>query len=195
MTSPAFAVFERLLQQVNDVRAAAARDAAAGHGGAGPVLLRSCLVLTVAAFDTYMHEQGVRLLRDNAQRGLAEETAVVKYLRASSNAEVTGQNAEGYIRYRLSYKTLVAPEKVDDLLIAAGLDPAGVWLNASVALGSRPDRLRMQVQVQYDRRNQIAHEGDWDFLAFDFRPLEDAHVNDCLSCIGRLVGTLDDVLP
>jgi hypothetical protein len=194
MTSPAFDIFQRLMGQVQQVREAAARDVLAGHTASGPVLLRSALVLTVAAFDTYIHEQGVRLLQAHSQIGTAEAKAVAAFLGGLSTGDVTGTSAEGLIRYRLSYKTLVSPDKVDQLLAAVGLKAEDVWLRAAIALGSRPDRLRLQTQLQYDRRNQIAHEGDWDFVALDFRSLEDAHVNDCVNGLAGLVGVLDSLL-
>jgi hypothetical protein len=194
MSSGALDIFERLMGQVNEVRDAAARDFRAGFTASAPVLLRSALVLTVAAFDTYIHEQGVRLLQTHAQVGAAEAQAVVAFLGAVSAGDVTGASAEGLIRYRLSYKTLVAPDKVDQLFNAAGRNAQDVWLQAAIALGSRPDRLRLQAQLQYDRRNQIAHEGDWDFVALDFRPLEDAHVNDCVTWLTGLVRNFDLLL-
>jgi hypothetical protein len=195
MTSSAYTVFQRLIGQVDDIRDAAAREAAAGFAQSAPVLLRSGLVLTVAAFDTYVHEQGVKLLKQRARVGATEAQAVVQYLGRLSLSDLTGPNAEGYIRYRLSYRTLVAPDKVSELFAAAGLNADDLWLGAAIALGSRPDRLKLHTQLQYERRNQIAHEGDWDFVALAFRPLEDAHLDDCVRCLCGLVHAWDQLLP
>jgi hypothetical protein len=194
MSSPAYAVFERLEHQVQMIRQAAARDLAAGHLDAAPPILRSCIVLTVAALDTYMHEQGVRLLGLRAHVGPAEATSVAGYLGGVNAADITGPSAQGRIRLRLSYKTLVAPDKIDALFTAVGERPDDIWLEAALALGTRPDRLRLQTQLQYDRRNQIAHEGDWDSVNLDFHPLADAHVNDCISWVSKLVHQFDALL-
>ena len=95
------------------------------------------------------------------------------------------------MRWKLSYKTLVAPASIDALLVAADLDPEHVWLSTALAAGSRPERLRALTQVQYDRRNQIAHEGDWDHVGVDFRRVSDDHVADCLEHVRMLVTHLD----
>lgn len=194
MNSAAFLVFDRLEQQILAIREAVAREVAAGNPHVAPALLRSCVVLAVAAFDTYMHEQGVRLLGARTAVGQVEATDVARYLGRVTLADITGVSAQGYIRYGLSYKTLTQPDKVDALLTAAGLSPQDVWLRSAMGLGSRPERLRLQTQLQCDRRNQIAHEGDWDHVSLDFRPLEEAHVNDCLSSIRGLVTQFDMLL-
>jgi hypothetical protein len=194
MPSPAFAVFQRLEAQVHTIRQVAARELAAGSGTA-PVLYRSCIVLMVAAFDAYVHEQGVRLLQLRAAASPVAAEEVVSYLKGLTATQLAGPQASGLIRYRLSYKTLAAPNRIDELLLAAGLDPVAIWLAVSVALGSRPDRQRPQLQLQYDRRNQIAHEGDWDPVALELRAIEDAHVADCVKCIVDLVAQLDVALP
>jgi hypothetical protein len=149
----------------------------------------------VAAFDTYIHDQSVRLLHAQAAKGSQEAAAVAKYLGRLKSSDVTGQQAQGLIRYRLSYRTLVAPSKVDEVLQAAGVDADDIWLKAAMAIGSRPDRMQMQLQLQYDRRNQIAHEGDWDTVAVDFRYIDDAHVTDCSKCIRDIVTQFDALLP
>ncbi|HEX9991950.1 MAG TPA: hypothetical protein VGB14_03390 [Acidimicrobiales bacterium] len=108
--------------------------------------------------------------------------------------ELQGDDGLGLIRYRLSYRTLVAPERVDELLVASGLDPAQVWLKSAMGLGSRPDRIKTQLQLQYDRRNQIAHEGDWDAASLEFRKVHLGHVGDCLDFIKGLVMQFDSLL-
>lgn len=193
MTSSAFAVFERLLDQVAHVRAAAARELGGGHDTA-PILLRSALVLAVAAFDTYVHERATALLCDRAAQSAADAAAVSSFLRQTTAADVTGPSAEGFVRYRLSYRTLVAPEKIDEVFDACGVDVTRLWLEASIAMGSRPDRVRALVQLQYDRRNQIAHEGDWDSVTLDFRSIHDPHVNDCTAHLTSLVSQFDRLL-
>jgi hypothetical protein len=194
MASPALPVFTRLQDQITTIQRVAERETAAGHGSEA-ALYRSCIVLMVAAFDTYMHEQGVRILRMFAGTGAAAAAQVISYLGAITPTHLSTPHAEGLIRLRLSYKTLVAPDKIDELLAAGDVDADDAWLRASIALGQRPDRLRRQVQLQYDRRNQIAHEGDWDPAALDIRPIQRTHVDDCAKCLGDLVQQFDVILP
>ena len=194
MASDAYGIFERLAAQVVHIRDVAVRETAAGHPESTPVLLRTCLVLTVAGFDSYIHEQGVRLLVSNASAGATEASAVAAYV-GLPVADVTGPSAQGLIRYRLSFKTLVSPTKVDDLFAAAGIDATDTWLKAAIAVGNRPERMRLQVSLQYDRRNQIAHEGDWDPIALDFRPIDAVHITDCTKQLHDVVEQFDRLLP
>lgn len=196
--SAANTVFQRLKQQVETVRKAAGRELSAGNADSAAALLRSCVVLAVAALDAFMHEQGTRILEQHAKLGATEAKTVIGYLGKVTEADVTGKSAaaaERYIRYRLSYKTLVAPDKIDQLLVASGLDADDTWLHVAIALGSRPERLRMQVQLLFDRRNQIAHEGDWDYVGLCLRAIEPAHADECLSCIDGLVTQMDAHVP
>ena len=61
--------------------------------------------------------------------------------------------------------------------------------------GRKPARLRTLAQLQFDRRNQIAHEGDWDAIAVDFRACLDAHVNDCIGNLDGIVSQLEALIP
>ncbi|HEU4976726.1 MAG TPA: hypothetical protein VFT50_16655 [Baekduia sp.] len=150
-------------------------------------------MLVIASLDTYMHERGVELLDAHAQKGNPEAAATASYLGATAG-RVVGPSAKATIRYKLSYKTLASPRSIDQLLTAVGLVATDVWEEMAIAAGSRPDRLRNQIGLHYDRRNQIAHEGDWDHVALDFRPLEDANVADCLAHVRALVNAFDSVV-
>lgn len=193
MTSLALDVFDRLMDQVEGIRDVAARAGESGHLDVVPSLLRSAYVLTVAAFDTYMHEQGVRILAECASKERAEAIRVAEYL-SRKVEQVEGASGESHVRLALTYKTLVAPESIGKLLTAAGVDDTDLWLRAAFAIGTRPDRLRLQLQLIYDRRNQIAHEGDWDFVQLDFRAMELAHLTDCIDHVKGLVRAIDEEL-
>ncbi|MGY2084313.1 hypothetical protein [Blastococcus sp. SYSU DS0539] len=117
------------------------------------------------------------------------------YLGKLTPSQVAGPSAAQYIRYRLSYKTLVSPDKIDDLFVAIGQDADDLWLQAAMSMGSRPERLKTQTQLQVDRRNQIAHEGDWDSVVLDFRALENPHLDDCVNHLNGLVHSWDRLLP
>jgi hypothetical protein len=191
MSSLALDIFNRLLSQVDEVEAAAARAEISGFAATAPILRRSGFVLAVASIDTYFHEQAARLLTAAALRSPAEASAVANYAQSVSASDVSGHSGESHIRMRLSYKTLVAPRSIDAAMTAAGIDMAIVWRDTAFALGTRPDRLKLQLELLYDRRNQIAHEGDWDFIQLDFRDMEKAHLSDCTQYASRLTREMD----
>lgn len=189
--SAALLLFERLCTQVEAVRDAAAHEHANGNDETAAIMRRACIVLTVAALDAYMHERGVEMLANHARNGPNQAAVVATYLGKLRAADVTGPSAEGLIRYRLSYQTLTGPEKIDKLLENCGQDCEQVWLNVAMAAGTRPDRMRRQTELQTDRRNQIAHEADWDPAALDFRHIDDAHVADCLTHVKAVATNID----
>src|ERR1022692_3880295 len=113
MSSLALDIFNRLISQVDEVEAAAARAEADGFAATAPILRRSGFVLAVASIDTYFHEQPARLLAAAALRSPAEASTVANYAQSVSAADVSGPTGESHIRLRLSYKTLVSPRSID----------------------------------------------------------------------------------
>lgn len=194
MPAQAVTVFDRLCKQVDELRSAANQELAQGHATTAASMCRACIVLSIAALDTYMHESGVELLDARAKKGTTDATAVAGYLGSVTVTDLAGPTAQGLIRLQLSYKTLVAPPAIDALLKAADCNETTVWMATAAAAGSQPNRLRTLTQVQYDRRNQIAHEGDWDPVAFDLRHVSDDHVGDCLGHVRTLVSNMDPQL-
>ena len=194
MASLALDVFRRLLAQVDEIEAVAGRAESEGYALAAPVLRRSAYVLAVAAIDTYFHELAVRLLAPAGKANLTDAARVADYLQRVSAATVNGPSSESHVRLQLSYKTLVGPKSVTSMLTAAGRKGDVVWHDVSYAMGSRPDRVQMQLQLFYDRRNQIAHEGDWDFIQLDFRKMEQAHLADVVRFAVSLTQAMDAVI-
>jgi len=194
MSSLALDIFNRLISQVDEIEAAAARAETDGFAATPPILRRSGFVLAVASIDTYFHEQATRLLTAAALRSAAEANAVANYAQNVSAGDVSGAAGASHIRMRLSYKTLVSPRSIDAAMTAAGIEMSTVWRDTAFALGTRPDRLRLQLDLFYDRRNQIAHEGDWDLVQLDFRNMEKAHLDDCTQYASRLTHAMDPLL-
>lgn len=193
MTTKALKVFHHLLNQVAAIQSAAEREESAGFANSVPVLRRSGFVLSVAALDTYFHEQGVSTLRLHALKGAEQAQKVARYLGRADQQQLVGTDGVNYIRLGISYKTLVAPKAIDQMLEASGLDPEAIWLRAALKLGTRPSRLRMSLELVFDRRNQIAHEGDWDFVQYDFRTMEGVHLTDCLTQVRQVCESFDTV--
>jgi hypothetical protein len=194
MSSLALDIFNRLISQVYEVEAAAVRAETGGFAATAPILRRSGFVLAVASIDTYFHEQAARLLTGAALRSATAAACVANYVQSVSAGDVSGVAGESHIRMRLSYKTLVSPKNIDAAMSAADIDMSIVWRDTAFALGTRPDRLRLQLDLMYDRRNQIAHEGDWDLVQLDFRSMEKAHLADCTRYVSTLTHSMDSLL-
>lgn len=194
MSSLALDVFRRLQEQVAEIETVATRSETEGYGHVAPILRRSAFVLAVAGIDTYFHERAAILLYASARSSSVDASRVAAYVGKLTPADASGPVGESHIRMGLSYKTLVAPKGIDSAITAWGADPIAAWRDAAFALGTRPDRLQLQLQLLYDRRNQIAHEGDWDLVQLDFRVMERAHLNDCVRHLTELAVNMDLVL-
>lgn len=182
------------MDQVSEVSLASEREDLAGNSSVAAIIRRSAYVLSVAAVDSYFHERFTDLLRLHALRGAAEAGDVANYIQSVSASDVAGPIGEGLIRYRLSYRTLVAPVAIDKVLDLCGYDTQDVWLRVAITVGSRPDRLKRVTELVYDRRNMIAHESDWDSVQLDFRPMETSHLVECRNHVQTMVENFDTLL-
>ncbi|WBU38446.1 hypothetical protein [Homoserinibacter sp. YIM 151385] len=185
-TTLAMDIFRRLMTQVDEVESAAAEADLRG-AIAGPILRRSGYVLTVAALDSYFHERGIEMLATYARSGTTPSVTVANYVGSVAATVLAGPTAESHVRLRLSFKTLVAPDKIDSMIIASGRDPGPVWMNVAMDVASRPDRLRRLSELVFDRRNQIAHEADWDVGRLDFRPMYKSTLDECREHVTTIV--------
>jgi hypothetical protein len=192
--SLALNIFHRLLDQVAEIEAVAAQLEENPQDTVAPILRRSGYVLAVAALDSYFHERGIELLAARAKLGVVEAGDVANYVRNVSAANVSGPQGESYVRLQLSFKTLASPSSIDSLLAAIGKDATAIWLSVAFQLNNRPDRIRRLSELVYDRRNQIAHEADWDLAQLDFRPMGRANLSDCVDHIRALVEAFDSTL-
>lgn len=192
MTS-ASTIYHRQMAQYNMMLDSSNREFEAGNAEASEVIHRLCIVLLISAFDTYMHEQGARLL-DRHQRTTPEARERVQQYLGLDESVLRGESANGYIRLGLSYKTLVAPASLNKIFRACGLDPDRIWRDLAVAKQSRPDHMQAQLQLQYDRRNQIAHNADWDSIETDFRHITRSHVADCYRSLDDIIDGLESIL-
>jgi hypothetical protein len=192
--SLALNIFHRLLDQVAEIEAVAAQMEQVPGDTSAPILRRSGYVLAVAALDSYFHERGIELLAAHAKNGPTEAASVANYVKNVSAVDVAGPHGESHIRLRLSFKTLASPSSIDNLLTTLGRDSDAIWLSVAFAMNNRPDRIRRLLDLIYDRRNQIAHEADWDVARLDFRPMERANLSDCADHIRTVVEAFDSAI-
>lgn len=186
-------VFHRLIDQVDEIEAVAARVETEDREVAA-ILRRSGFLLAVAALDAYFHERGIALLHWAALQSHANAVNVANYLRSVSASDVSGSTGDAHIRLRLSFKTLVSPGSIDTLLTTATLNADQLWLGVALEKSSRPDRMKLLLNLLYDRRNQIAHEADWDPALLNLRPMEQVHLSECVAHVRAVVEGMDHQL-
>jgi hypothetical protein len=153
-------------------------------------IFRACILLAVSSLDAYVHEKSAEIYLNRIAGAPSALSGIAGYLRVTE-AELRTAAAASLIRYRLSFKTLVTPEKIDEAIDASGVQSGDVWKSIGIATGARESRLRNALTLQVDRRNQIAHEGDWDPVDVDLRHISASHSQDCRRCIKAVVDGLE----
>lgn len=180
-------LFDYLVDRINELLALARGLVSDGSDAEAESIFRACIVLSIAAVDTYMHEKGILKLHARVGGGGQALTAVRTYIKATS----PGAPSLSEIRYRLSFRTLTTGDAIDELLNASGAVANSVWQNVGIALGQRQQRIRNALDIATDRRNQIAHEGDWDFVQLQLRHISEPDAQAALTCVRTVVDGLE----
>ncbi|MER7854529.1 HEPN domain-containing protein [Streptomyces bacillaris] len=179
-------LFVLLNSRVEDLEGVAILQSEAGSSNSAESIFRACVLLAVSSLDAYVHEKSVEIYLDRISTNAAALPSIAGYLGVSTS-DLQSVTAASLIRYRLSFKTLVSPDKIDQAIDASGSQSSSVWKDIGIATGARESRLRNALDLQVDRRNQIAHEGDWDPVDVALRHISVSHSQDCRKCIKAVV--------
>lgn len=120
-------------------------------------ILRSATVLSVSAFDLFVHEiYRLEILRrlEFKQDILALKVPFAAMIAPES---LKADIVDDCVRRENSYKSFVAPDKVADCLRVLIENP---WEKIAAEAGSSPAELKAQLKGVVDLRNRIAHEAD-----------------------------------
>ncbi|MEV0961984.1 HEPN domain-containing protein [Streptomyces sp. NPDC049910] len=179
-------LFALLNSRVEDLEGVAILQSEAGSAESAESIFRACVLLAVSSLDAFVHEKSVEVYLDRIATTPAALPSIASYLRVSTS-DLQSATAASLIRYKLSFKTLVSPDKIDEAIDASGSQSSTVWKDIGIATGARESRLRNALDLQVDRRNQIAHEGDWDPVDVALRHISVSHSQDCRRCIKAVV--------
>ena len=182
-------LFERLEEQISELASVGEATSNEISVEARASVHRACIMLSLSALDAFMHEKAAQVYSAIvSSRG--PDAALSGYLGVQV-LRLQKADYESIVRYHLSFKTMVLPAAIDKAIEASGVVAADVWREIGIARGSRESRLRNMLDLQVDRRNQIAHEGDWDPASLDFRGITEMHFTECLNCIKETVAGID----
>ncbi|MFC8031758.1 HEPN domain-containing protein [Streptomyces griseoincarnatus] len=179
-------LFSLLNSRVEDLEGVAILQSEAGSAESAESIFRACVLLAVSSLDAFVHEKSVEIYLDRITTSPPALPSIANYLRVSTS-DLQSATAASLIRYKLSFKTLVSPDKIDEAIEASGSQASTVWKDIGIATGARESRLRNALDLQVDRRNQIAHEGDWDPVDVALRHISVSHSQDCRRCIKAVV--------
>ncbi|MGW1179754.1 HEPN domain-containing protein [Streptomyces drozdowiczii] len=179
-------LFALLNSRVEDLESVAILQSEAGSAESAESVFRACVLLAVASLDAFVHEKAVEIYLDRVATSSSNLSPIAAYLGVSTS-DLRSATAASLMRYKLSFKTLVSPDKIDQAIDASGSQSSTVWKGIGIATGARESRLRNALDLQVDRRNQIAHEGDWDPVDVALRHISVSHSQDCRRCIKAVV--------
>ncbi|WP_167145843.1 hypothetical protein [Actinomyces sp. ZJ308] len=96
------------------------------------------------------------------------------------------------IRQEVDKMTLLKPDKIDRMILNIfGFDGSRqgdtVWHDIALLARSKYNSVRMQLDLIYERRNKIAHAGDWDMREFSFRPISEERVDESRRFVGDVI--------
>jgi hypothetical protein len=154
-------------------------------------ILRAQLVLSVSAFDYYIHEI-TRLGMLEVFNGLRPSTNGFKQFSIPLQAvlpSLSGSVGDGWIdeliRQKHSYLAFQNPDKVADAIRL--FYSCDLWQSVSNQLGMSKKDVKARLQLIIDRRNKIAHEADLDPSYPDTRwPISPNDVNDAVDFLVKI---------
>jgi hypothetical protein len=180
-------LFSLLNSRVEKVEEVALWQGGSDRSESAESVFRACVMLAVSALDAFVHEKSVEIFLDRVADNAPSVESIATYLRIPAQSLQATPMVASQLRYRLSFKTLVSPDKIDEAINASGVAADDVWKQIGIETGARESRLRNALELQVDRRNQIAHEGDWDPVDVALRHISVSHARDCRKYISTAV--------
>ena len=162
-------------------------------------MLRAALVLSVSAFDHFIHEVarlGILAIHSGQRTeppGFAKFSVSLRNLKAglSSSASVAWLDAE--IRERHGWLSFQEPEKVADALRL--ISDYKIWNEVGARIGMDAGAVKIQLKLIVDRRNKIAHEADMDPSAPGARwPIDEIMTKDSIDYVEKVAHAIFDII-
>lgn len=190
----ALTVADALLDQADELKETALL--AGLEDSARSACLRASYLFCVASVDAYFGE----LAYDASTRvvnygGTDDLRRLAEFLGVDFDVlqdERGTERADLKVRQEIDKMTLLKPEKIDRMILKTlGFDGSNqrdtIWHDIALFAHSRYNSVRLQLDLIYERRNKIAHAGDWDMREFSLRPISVEHVNESRRFVGDVI--------
>jgi len=169
-------------------------------------MLRSALVMGVAAVDTLMHTVVFRAIENDADTlpaAIGEKLTIGfgEVARFADAAKAAQRNkkmwrpwvqVKNLLHARLLRQTMQSPREIEDAMAMAGIKKG--WTSTADAMGESVSAVKTMLGKIVQRRNQIVHEGDFQRLVrpqkIRLRVIDQAAVAADLVWLGRLIDAL-----
>lgn len=158
-------------------------------------LLRAEYVLLVSAFDNYLHNIVRRIIREKffSSKTLTENLSLsineIQSICTEEDRLTREQLLDGALRRILKLSSFQGPKSVEFALKL--IDISKIWTVASQKFGMSAEKVKKQLSLLVDRRNQIAHESDVDYFAGEAREIDQKTVDTCRDFLETLIEVID----
>lgn len=159
-------------------------------------ILRSQFVLIVSAFDTYIHDivrigilqqyEGTRPTAKNLSKLSISYADMVELDSQSSIMKLP--TLDRIIRNTNSTDSYQSSTSVEYALGLIGVNK--IWSNCAVTMGCTAEDVKRKLNLIVRRRNQIAHESDYNPVTGDQFPIDKTQVENTILFIADLVNAI-----
>jgi hypothetical protein len=153
-------------------------------------LLRAQIVLTLSAFDHYVHEVTRLGMLEIFDGKRVPSGAYLRFKISLDNFSADNkferQALESEIRIQHGFLPYQHPEKVADAI--RHFSDVKIWETVASRLGTDAGQIKQRLRLCAERRNKIAHEADLDPTYPNIRwPISAKDVDDVVICIVDIV--------
>lgn len=163
-------------------------------------ILRAQFVLIVSAFDTYIHDvvrigiiqqyEGVRSPAKGLSRLAISYTNMIDFNSQPPLMKIP--TLDRIIRNTNAADSYQSSTNVEYALGLIGISK--IWSTASLTIGGNGDDVKKRLDLIVRRRNQIAHESDFNPATGNQYPIDRAQVSQTITFIKDLVNAIKSLL-
>ena len=164
----------------------------------GAAILRAKYVLLVSAFDTYIHA----IVEEKIIGGFGQESSCelsklniplnnAYDIICANDPVLKEQMFAQTIKSILSKYSYQSPRNVENALQIIGI--SHIWRIAKAYLNMSAEDIQKKLAIIVQRRNQIAHESDFDDVSMQFREIEKSDVEEVTQFLSCLVEVIEAV--
>ncbi len=161
-------------------------------------ILRAEYVLIISAFDFYIHQIVCKKMVDMFQNGsIASDERLISMREMQLIFQTTNTSTQhdlllASLRKKFSKDSFQSSRSIEYALGLIGIH--NIWTNLSPRMGDTPNNIKNRLDVIVLRRNQIAHEADFDFSMTSLRPITITDINECRAFIENMVSIIDSMI-
>lgn len=199
MKRPPKIAFDKAMDQIDNMKAIHSYLETSAKNLDASAILRAQLLLAVSAVDTYLHAAVSDVLHQKffqGQGGLLEKSRIrLDFGCQLFHAKSLQEQEEIFdiaIKEAQSQKAYQAPRLIEEAMSLLGVKH--LWSRIAKKENKKAKDIWDQMSVIIFRRNQIAHESDFDFVTMQLRPANAREFGEAVDFLRRFVDDVDALI-